>query len=115
MKYQHDRTEPIPLHVYNRSGMVIFEKELSSHFNQAVWVTVKTLTKTLNIYLIYRSPNSAAENNEHLNALVKQTPSASVTFGDMNYSGIDWENGCSDGAGRNFFEATQDAFPDKRR
>ena len=38
--------------IYNRCGMVVSEKELSSPFNQAVSVSVETHTKTLNINLI---------------------------------------------------------------
>ena len=96
--------------VYSRCGMVVTEKELSSLFNQAITVSVETQTKPLLINLVYRSPNSSAENNAQLDEFIKLATSTSVTLGDMNYRGIDWENGCSDSEGRNFFNATQDAF-----
>ena len=71
---------------------------------------METQTKPLLINLVYRSPNSSAENNAQLDEFIKLATSTSVTLGDMNYRGIDWENGCSDSEGRNFFNATQDAF-----
>lgn len=96
--------------VYHRNGMVVSEKKISSAFNQVVSVSVETQSKPLLINLVYRSPNSSAENNATLDEFIKQLTSGSVTLGDMNYGGIDWDNGCSDSAGKKFFDATQDAF-----
>ena len=96
--------------IYNRLGIVATEKETSSSFNQVLSITVETGSKPLIINLVYRSPNSSAENNAKLDEFITLFTSSSVTIGDMNYSGIDWQNGCSESFGRNFFDATQDAF-----
>ena len=73
-------------------------------------MSVATQSKKLAINLVYRSPNSSVENNVKLNEFIKTINTSSVTVGDMNYRGIDWENGCSNYEGREFFNATQDAF-----
>ena len=96
--------------VYNKVGLVVTEKECKTTFNQLLTVSVATQTKPLEINLIYRSPNSSAENNVKLDEFIKTINTSSVTVGDMNYRGIDWENGCSDREGIDFFNATQDAF-----
>ena len=41
---------------------------------------------------------------------VRSTKPNSITIGDLNFPGIDWELGSYDGASENFFKATQDAF-----
>ena len=96
--------------VFNRTGIAAAEKEISSSFNQVITTMVETGNKSLHVNLVYRSPNSSAENNAKIDEFIGLSSSSSVTFGDMNYGGIDWENGDSDSAGRNFFNATQDAF-----
>ena len=96
--------------VYSRCGMVVAEKESSTSFNQVIAISVETQTKPLLINLVYRSPNSSAENNAKLDEFIKLSKFSTVTLGDMNYGGIDWGSGCSNNSGKNFFEATQDAF-----
>ena len=60
--------------------------------------------------LVYRSPNSDGDNNSILSELIKSIRHSTLTIGDFNYSGIDWENSTSNSFGRSFLDATQDAF-----
>ena len=73
-------------------------------------MSVETQSHPLEINLVYRSPNYSAVNNAKLAEFIKSSTASSVTLGDMNYRGIDWENGRSSGEGRDFFDATQNAF-----
>ena len=84
--------------------------ELNTPFEQVISVKFSTEAEPLFINLVYRSPNSSAKNNEELNDFIKISKSSSLTIWDMNYSGIDWENGCSDSISRNFFDSTQYSF-----
>ena len=98
--------------IYKKENLTV-EEELgnSSPFNQFATVSITTDAKVpIMLTLVYRSPNSSHENNAHLDNLVKSTKKSSIIIGDMNYSGIDWENGCSTAAGSDFFTASQEAF-----
>ena len=90
--------------------MIVSERNSDSQFEQVVSVLLETETKPLAINLTYRSPNPSAENNEQLNKFIRTLKSSAVTIGDINYPGIDWDNGCSDCYGRKFFVVCQDAF-----
>ena len=96
--------------VYRRSGLTVVEEDVDSEFNQLLSVSVQTSGSPLLINLVYRSPNSNSLNNAKLDEFTKSLESSSMLIGDMNYRGIDWENGISDSEGRQFFNATQDAF-----
>ena len=96
--------------VYSRYDLIVTKIELKTPFEQVISVRVSTEAKPLFINLVYRSPNSSAENNEELNEFIKLSKSSCLTIGDMNYSGVDWENGCSDSISRKFFDSTQDSF-----
>ena len=46
--------------------------------------------------VVYRSPNSNSVNNIKLNDIIRNIKNPTLTIGDMNYRGINWENGTSD-------------------
>ena len=98
--------------IYAKLGMIAEESEdIKSEFNQFASVRVSSKPVDLFIHLIYRSPNSLADNNNHLNELIRSSKKSSIFIGDMNYRHIDWETGSSStAAGTNFLRATQDAF-----
>ena len=101
--------------IYAKTNLSVEEGlDNSSSFNQFTSVSIATHNKPpILLTLVYRSPNSSHENNNLLNHLVKSTKKSSLVIGDMNYSGIDWENGSSDAAGMDLFTASQEAFLDQ--
>ena len=76
MSYQHETIEPTlkmaggDLLVYSKNGMIVSERKSDSQFKQVISVSFETETKALAINLVYRSPNSTAENNEQLNKFI---------------------------------------------
>ena len=101
--------------IYAKTNLNV-EEEVGnpSLFNQFTSVSIATRNKApILLTLVYRSPNSSQENNDLLDELVKSTKKSSLIIGDMNYSGIDWDNGSSDAAGMGLFTASQEAFLDQ--
>ena len=96
--------------IYNKVGLAISELDSKSTFNQHLSMSVATESKPFVVNLVYRSPNSSPMNNVKLNEFMQTINASSLTIGDFNYRGIDWENGSSDSEGREFFNCTQDAF-----
>ena len=96
--------------LYAKAGLAVVELECKLTFNQYLTVSIATHPVPLTLNLVYRSPNSSPDNNSELNNLVRSIKKTTVTIGDMNFSGIDWEGGVSDSAGRDFFNSSQDAF-----
>ena len=96
--------------IYKRLPLCVYELDVSCPFNQIISVSIPSAHQAITLNLVYRSPNSSLENNAQLDAVIRDIKSPSITIGDMNYRNIDWENGSSDSVGRNFFNATQDAF-----
>ena len=95
-------------------------EELNKHeFSESVFVEcyLQDNEKVL-LGIIYRSPNSAPENNTMLNTLLSKindrNPSHLMIMGDFNYPQVDWSgNRCdagSDHPASQFLKATNDAF-----
>ena len=96
--------------IYKANGLVASEIPCSTEFNQVTAVSVSSKPNPLTINLVYRSPNSRAENNHKLDAFIKEIGPSTIIIGDMNYGGIDWVLGSANTEGRCFFDATQDVF-----
>ncbi|KAJ8017721.1 hypothetical protein HOLleu_44669 [Holothuria leucospilota] len=61
--------------------------------------------------IIYRSPNSCADNNQSLLESFRIVSSKrAVVFGDFNFPDIDWHSCTSGSHGRDFLEAVSDGF-----
>lgn len=78
-------------------------------FNQFCSFDIMTEGDTLTIVLVYRSPNSTAENNERLLKLVQDSPTNVILVGDFNFPGIDWKaETASSKTGRSFLDACRE-------
>ena len=95
-----------------KKGLIVTEKP-NKLFAQLLTVSIETSLRPLTLNLVYRSPNSSSDNNNKLNGFMKLSGSRSLTVGDMNYPGINWDNGIFDSAGKDFFNSCQDAFLDQ--
>ena len=80
-------------------GIIIYIKEhlkaneiaSTCEFNQYAGVQIITNSCALNLFVVYRSPNSTHENNEKLLDLLKDIKNPALILGDFNYPGINWE------------------------
>jgi hypothetical protein len=96
--------------IYVKENYEIFSVQLSeSNFNQHCSISLKTKTGPLNLFLIYRSPNSNVNNLELLCELIKATKPNMVLNGDFNLPNIDWEEGRATGLARRLQEASEEA------
>ena len=83
----------------NHSACPRFEER---GFDCSCWVTVKlSNNKTLLVGVVYRSPNSSAENNDKLLAMLREAATVRVDYlticGDFNVPRINWNtNQCLD-------------------
>ena len=59
--------------MYSKSGMIVSERNTDSPFNQVISGSFEIETKALAINLVYRSPNSTAENNKQFNELIRHS------------------------------------------
>ena len=96
--------------IYGKAGLSINENDVSNEFNQYASVTIASKPTPLVLNFIYRSPNSDSDNNNHLNELIRSIKKSTIIIGDMNYPDINWHDGSSNGCGRQFLSASQDAF-----
>jgi hypothetical protein len=99
-------------------GVIIYVKEtfevvsvslIDSNYNQHCSIALKTNSGQLNIFLIYRPPNSNAENLNLLCELLEATNPNTVVIGDFNLPCISWGDEKSAGRGRGLLEASMTA------
>ena len=95
--------------IYSRIGLEILPVDSDSDFNQYVNFKVVTASSTLNVILIYRSPNSSVVNNSKLTSIIENAPTNTMVIGDMNYPNVDWVSMTSDNIGRDFMNACLDS------
>lgn len=97
--------------VYTKKNLTVHPLCIESDFNQITGVTCSNLSKQkLNIFLIYRSPNSTSQNDIILNEFLQHVPPNSILTGDFNFPCIRWDRLTGSSASGNFVEATQQAF-----
>ena len=73
-------------------------------------VKLKGERNDLGIVVVYRSPNSSANNDASLCDLVKDLRGQFCLVGDFNFPGIKWGTGRSDAKGRPFYEEMEENF-----
>ena len=99
--------------VYSRNGIKVKPYDLDSQnkFNQYCHFQVlgENKAETLDLCLVYRSPNSTEENTGHLCNLIQKNPNCTF-IGDFNLPDIDWSNKTSGKKGRKLLETTEDNF-----
>ena len=85
--------------VYVRNGLAVFiPSDNNIDFIQYCTFQIELHQDTVNICLVYRSPNSSNVNNTELNSLLLSLPKNSLIIGDFNYPNIDWNTFTSSSA-----------------
>ena len=79
--------------VYARKEIDVWRDSGCKDFNQMVTVKIGGSGQDVTVHVIYRSPNSSSTNDEELNKWVKSLSGKFIIIGDLNYPGIQWENG----------------------
>ena len=85
--------------IYVNEKLQSTETSCPSDFNQYCSVQINsTQGSPIHIYLVYRSPNSNAENNEKLIEVMKEATNNAIVIGDFNYPHANWEmlSGCTE-------------------
>ena len=77
--------------VYVRNGLTVFiPSDNNKDFIQYCTFQIELISDTVNICLVYRSPNSSNVNNNELNNLLISLPKNTLIIGDFNFPNIDW-------------------------
>ena len=66
------------------------------------------MQEKLNIYTVYRSPNSSSENNTSINDFMRNVNGDAIFVGDFNYPAIHWELMTGNGPSKEFLDAIND-------
>ena len=85
--------------IYVNEKLQSTETSCQSDFNQYCSVQIiSTEGSPIHIYLIYRSPNSNAANNDKLIEVLNGASNNAIVIGDFNYPNANWEtlSGCTD-------------------
>ena len=69
--------------MYAKSSLVCHELTTPSDIIQVTAMQTKLNEHSLNIYVVYRSPNSSLENNYNLNEFLRKIPENSLILGDL--------------------------------
>ena len=96
--------------VYVAKEICAWKVKVAGCFEQCALVKIKAGNCELGIYVIYRSPNSTANNDASLCELVKGINDVDVLIGDFNFPGIEWATGRTDAKSRAFYEEMEDNF-----
>ena len=96
--------------MYAKSKVTCHEIATPDDVVQVAAIQAKLSDQNLNVYVIYRSPNSTPENNERINQLVRNIPENSIILGDFNYPHIDWELLTANSHAADFLDAINDNF-----
>lgn len=97
--------------VYTRKGIVIKPDNTSNEFNQyCKFQILFNDSQPLNVYLIYRSPNSTAENTNLLCDIIERADNNSLIIGDFNFPGINWELHTAENKCRPFLHCVENKF-----
>ena len=98
--------------VYVRNDVTVKALPCSNNFNQYCQFDLLSHGENdpLNITLVYRSPNSTAENTSELAKLLENCAKKSLFIGDFNLPHMDIANGTADVKGRPILEAINQSF-----
>ncbi|XP_070560220.1 uncharacterized protein [Ptychodera flava] len=110
---QHGRGGGVLLYI--REEYTVSEDSSLQEFQytNSVWCEITTAQNVPKLLfgVVYRSPNSSADNNKKLNDLiVKAALKDVIIVGDFNFPGIDWPTQLSDKHGEDFMDTIQDNF-----
>ena len=102
------------LYVRDSLNCVDVTDKFSGGFSNCLWCELSLgvgNSTPLVIGIIYRSPNSCADNNQRLfDSFRKVSSKRAVVFGDFNFPDIDWHSHLSGSHGRDFLEVVSDGF-----
>ena len=96
--------------IYARSTLICQEVSTPPDIIQTAATQVQLSDSSLNVYVVYRSPNSSTENNNKLNELLRTIPPNSIIVGDFNYPSINWDLLSGNGHAKEFIDAIGDNF-----
>ena len=96
--------------LYAEKNLHIWKLEIETVFNQIAAIKMRCGCGDVNLHLIYRSPNSSADNDAALYKYIREMQGTNILIGDLNFPDIDWANGTAGSRGRKFHEATTEAF-----
>ncbi len=86
--------------VYTRTDLLIEKLQVNCGFSQYVAFKVEN---SINLCIVYHSPNSTEPNNISLNHLIELLPYNTIVVGDFNYPSIDWIGKHATGTAANNF------------
>ena len=97
--------------IYVRDGIPACENGIKCDFNQFACIELKLTNQiSLDLVIVYRSPNSSSSNNEHLFQLLREVKSASLVVGDFNFPSIDWGSSSGVGESQSLVDLSLDKF-----
>lgn len=98
--------------VYAREGMIIRSVKRTSPFNQSLsfQALAKNKNQSLNLTLVYRSPNSSQANDKDLFELIRDHEKNHLIVGDFNFPKINWNNWSSDRKAEGLLDVMEDKF-----
>ena len=97
--------------IYVREEIASCENSLISDFNQFAYVELKLTNQiSLDLVVVYRSPNSTSNNNEHLFQLLREVKPTSLVVGDFNFPSIDWGSSSGTGESQSLVDLSLDKF-----
>lgn len=77
--------------IYVKSSINACETTIPSNFNQHASIDIVSPNSSpISLYVIYRSPNSNATNNDEMVEILKSIRNPVIVVGDFNYPGINW-------------------------
>ena len=96
--------------VYTKTNIICHEIVTSQDVIQVAAIQTKLIDDSINIYVVYRSPNSSIDNNNSLNNLLRNIPENSLIVGDFNHPSVDWELHTGNLHASDFLEAINENF-----
>ena len=84
--------------VYVNEKLQSVETTRQHDFNQHCSLQIASPSSSLHLYVVYRSPNSNAVNNENLLDVLRGVNNPAIVVGDFNYPSANWGTltGCAD-------------------
>ena len=100
---RHDRNDTLNgrgggILIYVKNQWKSCETTNQSNFNQYASIKIAIQNDTINIVVIYRSPNSTRTNNDELIETLRAVNNPVIVLGDFNYPAANWSTltGCTD-------------------
>ena len=84
-----DRGRGGGLLVYAIKDLDVLAEDVKTDFNQCAGIKIKSRCGDINLYVVYRSPNSTKANDDDLVKWVKEMRGPTVIIGDFNFPDID--------------------------